>query len=449
MKAARTLAAVIVILSLAGVQAPASVAAPIVRTPDRPIYRVHLTGGTLGHTWAGDETISFRNAAATPLSVIYLRLWSNGVHGCQPNLPIQIANVVGGTAHAPSNGCTVVRVDLTTPVAAGARTQIGMDVRIQVPQANDRFGYWDGLALFGTALPTLAIRDDTGWHLDPFVDLGESFYSLVGDYRVSMRIPAHLDVVTTGIVAHHTLMPNGARHATYVAHDVRDFEWAAGRMRHRVGRAGSTRVVVSYIPHVIPAAAATNALRVATHSLRRLGEAFGTFPYPEMDVVLAPFTTFGGMEYPTLIFTNPDRFTISHELAHQWWYGIVGDDEFHEPWLDESFASWSEFLPYGGWTRCARFRFPSPTARITNDMSYWAAHPGEYYTIYNGGGCMLANLAHRFGYVRFAHLLRRYGSQHWLDIARTSDFQAIVDAAAARRLPGLDMEAFWSRWRVS
>ena len=53
------------------------------------------------------------------------------------------------------------------------------------------------------------------------------------------------------------------------------------------------------------------------------------------------------MEYPTIIFTNPSRFTISHELSHQWWYGIVGDDQFHEPWLDESFATWSEFLPYG------------------------------------------------------------------------------------------------------
>ena len=52
---------------------------------------------------------------------------------------------------------------------------------------------------------------------------------------------------------------------------------------------------------------------------------------------------FGGMEYPELIFTMPLPEVIAHEIAHQWWYGLVGDDQYHDPWLDESFASYFEF----------------------------------------------------------------------------------------------------------
>jgi hypothetical protein len=409
---------------------------------------VHLVSGTLGHAWVGSETIGFTNPGPADLSTIYLRLWSNGVLGCQPQNSIVISQVTGGTAQAPTVNCTAVRVDLDTPVAPGARAKIGMQVRIEVPARNDRFGYYHGLALFGTALPTLAINDDAGWHLDPFIDLGESFYSVVGDYHVSMWMPAKVKVATTGIATLSGSSSDGHHGATYVARQVRDFEWAAGPLRQRVGHAGDTRVVVSYVPSITSTQTAIAAMGVARHSLPALGTAFGRFPYPEMDVVLTSFNTFGGMEYPTIIFTNPGKFTISHELSHQWWYGIVGDDQFHEPWLDESFATWSEFLPYGGWRRCGGYHFPSAGARITNDMTYWNAHPNQYDTIYSGGGCMLAALAYRFGYDRFVHILHGYAAAHWLGITRTGNFKATIGRAAARYLPGFNVAAFWTKWRV-
>ena len=445
----RVLAVPLIVLLAIMAQLPASAAAAgPVRSPADPVYGVHLSSGAQGHVWVGDETIAFTNPSPIALSTIYLRLWSNGVQGCMPQNAIEISQVVGGTAHAPTVHCTVVRVDLDTPVAQGGGAQIGMQLRIEVPERNDRFGYHSGLALFGTALPTLAIRDDAGWHLDPFIDLGESFYSVVGDYRVSLSMPKTLNVVTTGFATRPVTSPNGRHGAIYVARGVRDFEWAAGRLRQVVGHVGTTRVVVSYVPRISAAITAVNALHVATHALTRLGSAFGRFPYREMDVVLTAFETFGGMEYPTIIFTNPPPFTISHELAHQWWYGIVGDDQFHEPWLDESFATWSEFLPYGGWRGCAGYAFPG-SARITNDMTYWNAHQNQYDTIYSGGGCMLAALAHRFGYARFVHILHGYAAAHWLGIARTTDFTSTIERAAARYLPGFDIQAFWTRWRVT
>jgi hypothetical protein len=418
----------------------------VIRSPGDPSYVASLRGNADGHVWRGTESITFTNLDADPLSSIWLRLWSNGVKGCGAQA-IHVTRMHGGTAGDLSVGCTVLPVDLGTPVAQGGEATISMHVAIDLPKKNDRFGYHGGLALLGTALPTLAIHDDLGWHLDPFIDLGESFYSIVGDYRVTLDVPAGLSTPTTGVaVASQT---DGARRSTtYQAHDVRDFEWAAGKLATVRGRSGGTEVVVSYRLHDLSREAAKTALGYSLTSLDSYSDAFGRFPYPEMDVVLTHFTSFSGMEYPTIIFSNPGKITLSHELGHQYWYGIVGDDQYAAPWLDESFATWTSYLPFGGWKKCHHYDWPSDGARITNDMGYWNAHQGEYDTIYSGGGCMLANLADLFGLDRFVQVLHDYAQDHWFGVTRTEDFQAAIEAAALADGVAFDAATYWATWRV-
>ena len=59
-----------------------------------------------------------------------------------------------------------------------------------------------------------------------------------------------------------------------------------------------------------------------------------------------------GMEYPTLftagtgLFTQPDEYrpesVTIHEAGHQFWYGLVGNNEFEAAWLDEGFNSYTD-----------------------------------------------------------------------------------------------------------
>jgi hypothetical protein len=445
----RALAVAVLVSASASATAARPAGASVVRTPGDPAYVTLLRTGAKGRVWTGTHRISFTNLDSASLSTLYLRVWSNGVDGCQGGDPaIAVTGLQGGTiVDDTALGCTELEVVLDAPLAPGDRATLDMGLRIEVPAKNDRFGYHGGLALMGTALPTLEVHDDLGWHHDPFIDLGESFYSIVGRYRVTLDTPDGLDTPTTGVATMRTSPASGRTATTYVARDVRDFAWAAGRLRHVDGPSGRTRVRVSYRPDAVSRSAALRALADSRRALHTFSASFGAFPYPEMDVVLARFTTFGGMEYPTVIFTNPDRFTVSHEVAHQWWYAIVGDDEYAEPWLDESFATWSESLPFDPSTRCRHYPFPVG-ARLTNDMEYWASHPNQYRTIYSGGGCMLANLAHRFGLPRFVKILGLYASRHWFGVARTADFTRAIDRAALTFLPHLDMDAYWHRWRV-
>jgi hypothetical protein len=425
---------------------PASAADPVIRDPGSPSYVVSLRADRLGHVWRGSESITFTNLEGEPLTTIWLRLWSNGVKGCGAHA-IAVTDLRGGSAGRLSRRCTALPVLLDEPLMPAGTATISMRVTIDLPRKNDRFGYHGGLALLGTALPTLAVHDDLGWHLDPFVDLGESFYSIVADYQVTLNVPSALRTPATGTAV--ASQRHGARRiTTYVAHDVRDFEWAAARLATLRGSSGRTAVVVSYRPRDLTRRAAKRALGYSVRSLDAYSAAFGTFPYPEMDIVLTSFTSFSGMEYPTIIFTNPGKITISHELGHQYWYGIVGNDQYSSPWLDESFATWTSYLPFGGWKKCGSYRWPSDDARITNDMGYWMAHPFEYDTIYGGGGCLLANLADLFGPGRFVDVLRAYAEDHWFGVTRTEEFKAAIEAAANADGLAFDPATYWDRWRV-
>jgi Peptidase family M1 domain len=389
---------------------------------------VELRSDAVGHLWTGSETISFQNPGAAPLAFVWLRLWDNGVLGCDGSgNPIQIANVQGGVAGPLETDCTAVRIMLNTPVPPAATGSISMDVRIEVPAGNERFGYRGGLAFLGNALPVLAVRDDHGWHhTEPYSSIGESFYSVAARYRVTLDTPASLDTPTTGFRVARTLLAGGRARSTVV---------------------NGTRVVVSYLPRQFDEERAAWSLRRAAATMRTYDAALGAFPYPEMDVVLWGHGP-GGMEYPTIIFTLPQ--TIPHEMVHQWWYGIVGDDEYRSPWLDESFAQWSaSSLVSWDWSICSPPSWGASTDRITNGMRYWNQPGHEYgWTVYVNGPCMLHELAGRFGASRFTAILRNYAQAHWFGITRTKDFQVAIDRAAARYLPRFDVRAFWVKWRM-
>ncbi len=427
-----------------GERAAAAIGSP---GPAQAAYDVELRASHRGARWEGSQQIAFTNTSTDALTRVWLRLWANGVDGCEPRA-VRIGGVDGGTLGSVRRRCTAVAVDLSSPLDPGQRASIWFDLRIDVPQRNDRFGAHEGVALLGGALPVLGVLDDGGWHLDPYVDIGESFYSLTSRYRVTLDVAAKLMTAATGVRVHEEVA--GGRVARmYRAADVRDFAWAFGRLQRVVGQsAAGTRIQVWRQPSIVTESQADRVLETAVTSMDTFSEAFGAYPYPEVDIVTSAFTAFGGMEYPQIVFSNLDRATVAHELAHQWWWGIVGNDEFAEPWLDESLASWSQFLPFSPWRNCGSYDWPSPTARLTNDMAYWRAHAGEYGTIYGGGGCMLAALAHELGTARLTQALGDYARARWLGVTTADDLRATLEAAAAEAAPDLDMAAFWAEWRA-
>lgn len=194
-------------------------------TPDRPRYDVAPRGDADGSRWTGRQRVSFRNASARPLREVYVRLWGNGTDGCgTPGTPspVKASKVTGGTAGRLSVNCTALRIALPKPLARDERAALAFDLSLTVPDRNSRFGREGAFRFPGNALPALAVHDAKGWHLDPYVSTGESFYALASDFRVTLDHPTALKIPATGRTWTRPAQPG--RSVTHsVAHRVRDF----------------------------------------------------------------------------------------------------------------------------------------------------------------------------------------------------------------------------------
>lgn len=97
-------------------------------------------------------------------------------------------------------------------------------------------------------------------------------------------------------------------------------------------------------------------LKAAIDAVNAFCDAWGEYPYDTLDVVQTPYNA-GGMEYPglvriaemyaDLIGAEGDeslRLDVAHEVAHEWFYAVVGNDQYREAWLDESFAVYGELV---------------------------------------------------------------------------------------------------------
>ncbi|MFI8504100.1 M1 family metallopeptidase [Streptomyces sp. NPDC085524] len=419
--------------------------------PSRPAYRVALSADATGTRWTGRETVAFGNRSAEPLREVHVRLWGNGTDGCgtpRTPSPVRISRVTGGDQGALSVGCSALRIVLSAPVPPGGRATVGFDVSITVPDRLHRFGRDGDHRYLGNALPVLAVRDAGGWHLDPPFDRGESYYTLASDFQVTLDHPAALKVPATGVTTTRPGAP-GRTLTTSTARQVRDFAWAAGPFRSGAETSpGGVRVRSSWTAGT-PDAWVTAARAEALRAVDDLGRRFGRYPYGEIDVVISDgFAPIGSMEFPGLVLVSLDETGsgVIHELAHQWWYGIVGNDEYASPWLDEAFATYSNDLLVGDHGEaCAEYVvWEDDTQAVTNPMDYWAAYgPGWSRFVYFNGSCVLHDLEKVLGGPAMASMLKRYARDHWYGVSTTTAFQRAAQAATTT-----DLTAFWREHRI-
>ncbi|MFJ8622999.1 M1 family aminopeptidase [Kitasatospora sp. NPDC093550] len=414
------------------------------RTPAAPGYTVNLTSDASGGSWTGHESVTFSNASPGPLNEVYLRLWDNW-HGSCPSTPITVTNVTGGTPSPLTVNCTALKVTLPAPLAQGQSGTVGFDLAITVPSGADRFGHDGAYNFLGNALPVLAIRDGAGWHLDPYTNNGESFYSVAADFTVTLDHPSGLLVPATGTSV-DTPGAAGRTVTKATASKVRDFAWGAGPFTKISGTSAAGVKVNVYSVAGISSTDAKSMLSTATSAVDAHAQRFGAYPYGELDAVIDNNFWFGGMEYPGFVLDLVSTTALTHEIAHQWWYGIVGDDEYNAPWLDEAFTDYATDLALGKtgngcWNSVS---WASSAEKITDSMAYWDANSSRYSTvIYGYGKCALHDLRRTIGDSAMTTLLRSYAQAHWYGVSTTAEFKAAAQAATT-----VDLTSFWTQHRI-
>src|SRR4051794_26897879 len=162
-----------------------------------------------------------------------------------------------------------------------------------------------------------------------------------------------------------------------------------------------------------------------TSAIADLEKHLGRFPYRTLTVpYIGEYG--GGIEYPGSIqLAAADRPVLVHEVAHMWFYGMVGDDQYRDPWLDEAFASWAEGL----------IDPPSDAAlqrnlRITGDVGDAIGdfpNSNEYFSVvYGKGEAALLTARQAAGADAFDAAMRCYVNANAWTIATPADVGAAL-----------------------
>ena len=126
-------------------------------------------------------------------------------------------------------------------------------------------------------------------------------------------------------------------------------------------------------------------LRGVQLRLPQLARLFGRYGWPDLQVIV---TNAAAMEHTALVMTPAFDIVLTHELAHEWWYALLGNDQAAAPWLDEGFATWSESAVMGTQLRCPDRPRLAPMS--TRGVDFFRTRPFSYGAVYDGGACLLA-----------------------------------------------------------
>jgi hypothetical protein len=160
---------------------------------------------------------------------------------------------------------------------------------------------------------------------------------------------------------------------------------------------------------------------LAAQGLMGMVERFGPYPWP--DLVLAEVGSTGGfsMEYPRQIHLTRDKvadaYVVFHEVAHQWFYAQVGNDQQAEPWLDEAWADFSARLLLGiGVNPCGTRPIDSPVFAWEADAvtgGDWTSCDGYFHSVFYRGTEFLGAVRDEMGDDAFFGAMRS-----WVDERR-------------------------------
>ncbi|MBT3221974.1 MAG: M1 family metallopeptidase, partial [Proteobacteria bacterium] len=302
------------------------------------------------------EGVVFTNTSEAPIDMLVFRLFPNSfgedvakVHNVESHR---------GIAYQVFQG--LLRVKLKQRLQMGDRIRLFIHYEAQIPEMpvthgipeqmnathTGAFGHWGDSVNLGFWLPLLTHFDGEAFDQRPIPPNGEHAWHDPATFHVTLEVPEDLTVATTGIKLAESV-EEGRKTAIYVAHGVREFAvHGAVGFENVETKVGETTVRVFFAPG--DEQGAKEILKAGAAALGFYNESFGLYRHSELDIVRAKVNVALGTEYPGLVTISTaaplgleTEWTTAHEVAHQWWYGEVGNDSRDAPWIDEALASYS------------------------------------------------------------------------------------------------------------
>ncbi len=393
-----------------------------------------------------------------------------------PNLiggKISISNLqVNGQAAQPAYELakSILVAPLPQAIQPGETAIIGMDFSLDVPTSADtNYGVlasMDDILTLAHAYPMIPAYDESGWNVEIPSQWGDLTFADASFYAVRVIAPANLTLIATGRQA-SSEKSDKTQTVLFALGPARDFMLAAANGYKVVSRTSGEVTVNSYAPADLVAGAQA-ALDATEKSIAIFSKRYAPYPYTEFDIVTTP-TSALGVEYPGLTAMTYDLYgpdtgqygapvavmlesVIAHEVAHQWFYNLVGNDQIEQPWLDESlaqFATWQYYADRYGLGAANGFKasLDARWARVENadikvgqPVSAYTAK--EYSAIaYGRGALFFFALRDQMGQEKFDTFMQDYSRQYAWDIATTDGLKSLAEKDC-----GCDLTKLFSEW---
>ena len=403
----------------------------------------------------GLARISYTNPASAPLHDIVLMLWPNNEQ-YDSSMSVGPALVQGQTV-APKTELGGLAVRLTLPAAIRQGESVDLSVPFKIEASGPvggrdpkRFGITEGVLLAPTFYPLVPRLIDGKWEEKDAPPGGDTTTSDVAFYAVRITAPRDLTLVATGVESAQT-QDQTTQTVTYVSGPVRDFAFSLGPFVHESVVSQGVTIHGWVLPQ--HQGDLKTMLNLARDQVSVMTGDVGPYPYTELDVIDAP-GAFGGIEYPGLVFigtvgTDNMVIPVVHEVAHQWFYGVVGDDQLEQPWLDEAAATYASVLfleqQYG-------------SGRATSELSHYRAvvaqsqgsnmpiglGVGDYPSenayalyVYWKGALFFDALRQEMGDRAFFDFLKAFYQDYRYKIATSKDFESVAESTCQCNLTSL------------
>ena len=328
-------------------------------------YTLSCEYDEISHTLDGTESVEFYNKYDNSLSELKFFLYPNSFdegkeavstsyfERAYPSGEESYGNIEIESVKSEDENLTfnisdegnILTVTLSNEIYPNEKVCVDIDFTVNLANINHRLGYGENTVNFGNFYPILCVYEN-GFVENDFATNGDPFYSETANYDVTLTFDKDFVLASSGDVLSES--ESGENKVVEIeANKVRDFAFTLSTKFQKVSSVVGDMTVNYYY---YDEDNFEENLKVACDAMTTFQELFGEYPYKTINVAKTNFC-FGGMEYPNLVFISDDvadaetyKYVIVHELAHQWWYSLVGNNEYAEAWLDESLTEYSTAL---------------------------------------------------------------------------------------------------------
>ncbi|WP_249523213.1 M1 family aminopeptidase [Modestobacter marinus] len=412
---------------------------------DRPVVDLRFDVAEDLETVAGEERVVFTPDLNT--CVLVFRSWPNKPVTARAGTVLTVSEVrvdgepaevrdvpAGATDSAPAG--TLLEVPLAECAEPGDEITVDLEFTVELgPDVNERVGTSTDVdaAWFATAFPLLSWERGRGWDRNPAVAVaGEMAVS--EDFELaSLEVVAdsRYEVLGTGRAVGTSPGPGDTTVHEFTAPSVRDVAVTVGELDVQSAEIGGVRVHVG-LDEGVEEATTGEWLAQLEASMTALVDLLGPHPYEDLWVSVLSAQT-SGIEFPGAVQfgdVDPDfrRALVTHELAHMWFYGLVGNNQGVHPWLDESFATFAQMVVHGEGSASMAELPGSRRHGVGEPIQYWEQfrRPSSAYydTVYIVGGTTLVDARAQVGPEAFDAALQEYLRANAWQVATPDDVQA-------------------------